>query len=265
MQLNLFALSQDASRRVLRLPLAHDVQQVITDAFKQQESDFNNFVQQEMAFDGKYKPDDGECLLIKDYDDIDNIHAAIEFPLSIPEINPTKSEFFQIKALFSGYKSGSDKIALIQNFGRRKIISSSGLSIFHSSNVYRKVDGVGISLDTKLSAVLKNKTLRFFSFHNAKRVFDLSQYYVEATDKDCNEFAALDCIHIVDNGAFIALADNWIRRKISLISQSQILENYSAEDIAQSALAFGIAVKLEDVNGKNLISLPSEKADLKKY
>jgi hypothetical protein len=165
---NLFALSRDSSRRILRLPLAIDVQSVITDAFKHQEAEFDSYVQSNIAFDGKYKPDNGECLLIQDYDDIDNVHAAIAAPLSIPPISPTEAEFSQIKALFSGYSSGTKKIALLQNFDRRKIISSSGLSIFHSSNVYKKVDGVGISLDTKLSAILEDSTLQSFSFHNAK-------------------------------------------------------------------------------------------------
>ena len=43
--------------------------------------------QEEIEFDGKYKPDENECLVIKSYDDIDNIHEAVGNPLAVPEIS----------------------------------------------------------------------------------------------------------------------------------------------------------------------------------
>jgi hypothetical protein len=60
--MNLFALTRDSSRRVLRIPLSADIQNDVSATFKNQEADFRNSVQEEIPFDGKYKPDDGECL-----------------------------------------------------------------------------------------------------------------------------------------------------------------------------------------------------------
>jgi uncharacterized protein YaiI (UPF0178 family) len=91
----------------------------------------------------------------------------------------------------------------------------------------------------------------------------LSQYYVEATDKDLSDFAAMNSLHIADATAFVSLADNWIRRKVSLISQSGILDNYTATEIAQAANAFGINVKIEQVGGKDTVSMPSNKSEIK--
>jgi hypothetical protein len=189
---NLFALTNNAQRRILRLPLSRDVQQEITDMFNHQEAMFNSIAQQEFVFDGKYKPDEGECLTIVDYDDIDCLHGAIANPLSILEIVPDPAEYTNIKALFTGYRADDGtNIALIQSFDRRRIISTSGLSLFHSANVYKKVDGVGITLDTRLSATLSGSILKFLSFHTVRQIFDLSQYYIEATDNDIRDFAAI--------------------------------------------------------------------------
>ncbi|MFN2812460.1 DUF4868 domain-containing protein, partial [Escherichia coli] len=66
---------------------------------------------------------------------------------------------------------------LLQNFDRRKVISTNGLSIFHSTNVYKKIEGIGLTVDHKLSAILEGGKLKFFSFHAARQIFDLSEYY----------------------------------------------------------------------------------------
>src|SRR5437870_5512847 len=101
---------------------------------------------------------------------------ALANPMSVPEIAPTTSEFEGIKALFSGTVDATRKLALIQPFDKRKIIAKKGLSLFHASNVYRKVEGVGLTLDARLAAILEDKKLSFFSFFAARQIFDLTQY-----------------------------------------------------------------------------------------
>jgi hypothetical protein len=263
--LSLFALTNDAARRILRLPLSRDVQNEVTETFKRQEDDFNTLAQEEVPFDGKYKPDDGESLVIQNYDDIDGLRRAIDNPLSIPEIMPDPTEFATIKAIFSGYRDTKGTVvALIQSFDRRKIISTSGLSIFHSSNVYKKVDGIGITLDTRLAATLVDSTLRFFSFHAVRQIFDLSEYYIEATDADIREFATISSIRIDDLPAFIALSDSWVRRKVALIKQSQILEIVAIDAIKQAAATFNIQVATALDGDVETIVLPRNKFELKK-
>jgi hypothetical protein len=102
--LNLFALTNDPESRVSRFSLSQDVQAELSIYLRQQEEQFLRNAQENIPFDGKYKPDDGECLVIENYDDIDVLTDAIEAPLSVPEIEPDLSEFTTIKALFSGYK-----------------------------------------------------------------------------------------------------------------------------------------------------------------
>jgi hypothetical protein len=262
--MNLFALTRDSSRRILRIPLSAEVQRDVSATFASQEAEFQQAAREEIAFDGKYKPEDGECLFISDYDDIDNVHNAIANPLSVPEIAPSTNEFEDIKALFLGRADGQKKVALIQSFDKRKIISNRGLSLFHSENVYKKVDGVGLTLDTRLAATLEDKKLSFFSFHAARQIFDLTQYYKEATDDDLKEFAGSPAVQVGNVDNLVSVSDSWVRRKVALVMQSQILEKIDLEETKKAASVFGIEFNTAVVDDRTVLVLPDIKAELKK-
>ncbi|MCK1627401.1 DUF4868 domain-containing protein [Bradyrhizobium sp. 160] len=253
-----------SDRRIVRIPLTADVQREMDEIFNNQEQAFRVSSEEQIAFDGKYKPDDGECLFIDDYDDIDGLHEAIANPLGVPQIAPEAEQFEMIKALFMGKTQDGKRIALIQNFDRRRILSNKGFAIFHSADVFKKVEGVGLTIGANLSAILENNRLSFFSFHSARQVFDLTQYYMEATDEDLNEFARSEALKISDLAAFIATSDNWIRRKVALVMQSGILDRIDFEATKASALVFGINLETEVNGDKVALLLPAQKAELKK-
>ncbi|MGY4234992.1 hypothetical protein ACVIIW_003939 [Bradyrhizobium sp. USDA 4449] len=260
--MNLLALLSD--RRIVRIPLTAEVQLEMDATFDAQEQRFKRSCEEQIAFDGKYKPEEGECLFIDDYDDIDGLHRAIANPLGIPQIAPASDEFEGIKALFMGKTVDGRRIALVQNFDKRKIISNRGLSIFHSADVFRKVEGVGLTIGMSLSAILEDNRLYFFSFFSARQIFDLSQYFREATDEDLNEFARSDMLKISNPDALVAASDNWVRRKVALIMQSGILERIDFEATKASALVFGINIETEVTGDKVALVLPTTKPELKK-
>ena len=264
MSLNLFALTSNPSKRIVKFELSSEVQTELTTYLTSQETIFDQ-AEEEIEFDGKYKPDDGEILYINDYDDIDNLSSVIENPLSAEVVDPTEEFFIEIKALFTGYtlNNGSVKI-LLQNFDRRRIISTNGLSIFHSSNVYKKIEGIGLTIDHKITATLESGKLRFFNFHNARQMFDLSEYYKVATDDDVTEFAALDLIKSENTEQLIEMSDSWVRRKISLIHQSGILQNVPINEMKAVATEFSIPFLTEMDGSREVIKLPDNKSDLKK-
>lgn len=246
----------------MRIPLSAEIQNEVSALFRDQEADFRSAAQEEIAFDGKYKPEEGECLSISDYDDIDNLHHAVANPLSVPEIAPTTAEFEGIKALFSGRTEGSQQIVLMQTFDKRKVLSNRGLSLFHAANVYRKIEGVGLTLDTRVAAILEDSKLRFFSFHAARQILDLTQYYKEATDEDLRDLS--NSVHVADVSNFVAASDSWVRRKVALVMQSAILDKIDLEETKKVALVFGIDLNTTIVGEKSVLVLPENKAELKK-
>jgi hypothetical protein len=262
--LNLFALTSNPETRVVKFELSALVQTELTQYLKEQEERFDD-VETEIEFDGKYKPDAGEILCIKNYDDIDGLDNAIKNPLGIFPVSPTEDFFLEIKALFTGYEKqdGGIKI-LLQNFDKRKMISTNGLSIFHSDNVYKKIEGIGLTVDHKLTATLESGNLKFYSFHSARQIFDLSEYFKEATDDDLRDFLKIDIVQSFDTEQFFNLSDSWVRRKVSLIQQSGILQNVPISKMKAAAIDFNIPFSTVTENGKEVIEIPDQKSDLKK-
>ncbi|CAH7077519.1 conserved hypothetical protein [Vibrio chagasii] len=263
MLFNLFALTSDPAKRIVRFELSANVQDDLTTYIKNQENEFE-LSTEVIPFDGKYKPDSGEVLLIDNYDDIDSLSSAIVNPLSIEVVEPTESFFGDIKALFTGYTLDSGEVkVLLQNFDRRRIISTNGLSIFHSSNVYKKIEGIGLTVDSKLTAILEDGKLRFFSFFTARQIFDLSEYYKEATNDDINVFSSSDAVRVTNKHGLIEISDSWVRRKISLIQQSDILGTVPIHVMKAVASEFNIPFPTVNIGGNEVIDIPLDKPALK--
>ncbi|RYH61896.1 MAG: DUF4868 domain-containing protein [Alcaligenaceae bacterium] len=259
---NLFALVQDPAKRIQRFPLDGKVQKELTEYLENQEAAFNT-AEAEHEFDGKYKPDPGELLVINEFDDINGLGAAIADPMSVHEVDPTPVFFETITAIFSGRIEADDTATvLLQNFDRRRVLSNKGLTIFHSTNTFKKLEGVGLTIDWKLAAILSGTTLKFTSFHNARQIFDLSDHYIEATDADLTAFADMEVIQ-ADKKSLVATADTWIRRKIALVQQSQILTKVPLPVIQAAAASFGIVINFSVEGGVSQLVLPEQKAELK--
>lgn len=262
--MNLLALTNDNARRIVRLSLSAEVQTEVMELFAQQEGDFRKNGQTSIPFDGKYKPDDGECLIISEYDDIDRLHDAISNPQSVPKINIDNGELENIRALIMGRVDKSNTVCLIQAFDKRKVLSTKGKLLVLSGDTFKSVDGRGLVLDSKLAAILSGKELRFFSFHTMRSIFDLSKHYVEATNDDIKEFANKDKIKITDLGVFEGVSDSWVRRKLALVMQSGILDSIDLSKAKIASKNYGINIFTENVNGKEIIVVPQDKADLKR-
>jgi hypothetical protein len=259
----LFAYTRDPSQRIVRFEVDRTVQAEMT-AYLEAQAEYFDREREEINFDGKYKPDDHELLVISEFEDIDNLAFAVQHPITIPIADPSQLEFEQIKALFFG-KIGTDgNISVyLQSFDRRKLITDTGFSIFHSQNVYKKIEGTGLTLDNKVSAKLEGTSLKFFSFFHVSRMFDLTEYYQEATDNDIQEFSSLAQVAVSDQRALIEISDNWVRRKLWLIKQSGILERVQPNDIRRIAGEFGININFEVTETSEKMVMPTDKKELK--
>ena len=268
MLLNLYALTNNPSKKMVKFSLSAEVQREISESLLNQHEVFFSDVEI-IPFDGKYRPEDGELLVIEGFDDIDQLSRAIKFPLSIEPITPTEDSMKEIKALFSGFETEDGNVViLIQNFDKRKIISTNGFCIYHSGDVYKKIEGIAITIDVKLTATIKDNNLYFKNFHNTRQVFDLSGYYKEATNDDIISFAKNAILKVDSIDSLIAISDSWMRKKISLVQQSNILSIVPINEIKAIAAEFNIELGtvVEVIDGKECekITFPTEKVDIKK-
>lgn len=258
----LFAYTRAPGQRIVRFAVDQAVQRELT-AYLDSQVDFFDLEREIIVFDGKYKPDGDEMLVIEEFDDIDNLAAAVLAPLNIPIADPADFSFDQIRALFFGKTVNGETSVYLQTFDRRKLISEAGFSIFHSNNVYKRIEGTGLTLDVKIAAKLEGNSLKFFSFFLMRQMFDMSSYYQEATDADIAEFASLPKVVVQDQDALIAASDNWVRKKLWLIKQSGILDKVVPADLKVIAAEFGIQVVYVDDNGSDRLQLPTDKKQLK--
>ncbi|MCC8628531.1 Kiwa anti-phage protein KwaB-like domain-containing protein [Xanthomonas perforans] len=257
--LNLFALTSNANARILRLPLTAQLQQSVTEIFTTQFASFNEGVTERVQFDGRYRPEEDELLFIDGYVDEDKLLDAVLNPMAITAYDEKVHSLDSIKALFTGSPDAVPRV-LVQIFERRRLIAK-GLALFFTGNTFQKVEAGGLTLDSKLLAVLEGNTLIFQSFHYLRRVFAVADHYKEATAAEVVEFASHPSLHSADPQNFERSANSIIRSKIGLILQSGVLNNHTPQQLAAAALIFNVQIPLT-TDGK--IELPDSPADLRR-
>ncbi|MEK0361604.1 Kiwa anti-phage protein KwaB-like domain-containing protein [Pseudomonas sp. CBC3] len=264
-QQNFFAFIKDdsGSCQIKRIGVNQPLQTELVQIFESQRILFERGVDVEVAFNGDWKPDSNEVLTLDDIAEskmmIDAINAnATSFPSLV--ISNFLNE--PIKALFTGITTGGTTKVLLQKFSARQALSLSQLPIIkmQTGNIFVKSTDDIFTIDTKLVAIIEDNKTKFKSFHNARMVFDLADFYREATDDDLTEMAQHGSIEIADLSNFISQADSQVRKMAHTIKNSGILDSYSVNDISTAAASFpNLPVVIN--NGK--IKLPSHKKELK--
>lgn len=257
----LFAITNIAGARVVRIPMDGTLEGEVSNLFLKQRDAFFNGVTDVIAFDGRYKPDDDELLSIADFPDVDGLAHAVANPIDVERYDPQIHSLDAVKALFMADQTSGVTQILIQLFERRRLISSDFLSMFFSGGQFKKMTDAGLTFDKRLLAVLEGSELKFQSFHFVKRVFDLDEYYREATSEEVGSFAEHDNLQVDDVDQFVLNAGPQTRRKISLILQSGVLDNYTTHHIQAVALTMQLDLLLTS-DGR--IHVPGNKTDLKK-
>ena len=101
--------------------------------------------------------------------------------------------------------------------------------------------------------------MQLSSFYYARQIFDLSECYRSATDSEVESFTTSSKLALDNSEAFKGMANTWIRRKIAMINDSQVLDNYSAKEIKSRAKLVGVDI---DVKDKKIV-IPNDKEKIK--
>ena len=258
--MNLFALTSVPGARLVRFPLTADLQAEVEAVFAEQLQAFEAGIVETIPFDGRYIPDQGELLVIEDFVDVDGLQDAVANPLNYEPFDPALHTFDAVKALFTGVSANGTTRVLVQCFERRRLIAHRGLAMFFSGDTFRKMSDAGLTLDTRLLAVLEGTALRFQSFHFLRRVFDVSEHYKEATNEEVSAFATHAKLSVENVASFADSAGQLVRKKIGLILQSGVLDNFTTEQIVASAQSFNVAIA---TGPDGRIVLPTNKTELR--
>ena len=245
-----------------RLEVDADTQREVCSSF---DSALNDLISEKtkISFDGSYKPHNDEFLAIENFQLSDTIKDAIRDPLGVPAYQKENGEFYDIKAIFVGKRIETDdterfKVAF-QRFRKEQYISTSWVNLFFTNETFRREKDFGISISDSVDCYYTEGELRFSSFYLARQIFDLSEYYRSATDQEVQAFTTSDKLSLEDTEAFKTVANTWIRRKIAMINDSDVLINYKALEIKNLAKDAGITIVVENEK----VVIPNDKEQIK--
>lgn len=247
---------------ILRLELAAKTQKAICEAFASAKLDLIND-KTRVPFDGSYKPHNDEFLAIESFQLPDEIMDAIRDSLGVAAFDKENDEFPEIKAIFVGERTQTgetEKFSVaFQRFRKEQYISTRWYNLFFENNTFFQEKRFGISISDTIDCYYTDGELQFTSFYFARQVFDLSDYYRLATDVEVDSFAKSEKLSIEDSVAFRGMANTWIRRKIAMINDSQVLVNYTASEIKMLAAESGIDIDIKE----EAIVIPDDKEKVK--
>lgn len=261
---NLFALVRvDGAAEVRRVRLHAKVQHKVTALLEEQEKAFFEGVDTEIVFNGDWKPDDNEVLVLDGLDEIGLMTTAITSnATSYQELDLAKFEEQPVKALFSGYMNGGSVTVQIQRFILSQLLVRNQIPVLglQTGNTFTEMTEPMFTFGRKLVAVIQGGQLKFKSFASLRAVCDLSEAYREATDADLEDFVGHDLLSCDDVDAFMANADSTVRKMVHTITQKDVLDQHGVEKITTVAQDFP-HVNISVSGGR--VQLPSDKQELK--
>ncbi len=267
--MELFAITDsEIPTRIIKIDIDAPAQTVVENLFRTQRSEFVNEDIEEIEFCASYNVQDGEIFSINPFDDEIGIINAIERPDAVPVWDPDDVSVHYFKALFTGEpaSNGNPTQVWLQCFDRRQIINNEK-SFFQvvtqPGNRFSVSTRPGFSLSDRLTAILVGDKLLFKSFFMLRRFFNMEEYFNEATREDLDNFIGNDIFHVENAEGFMTFADSAIKKKVSLIINSGILNDQPIENLIECAQKIGYQLGITNVNGDNKITMPNSKREVK--
>lgn len=239
--------------------MSQDLQRELTAFFTGQREAFFAEHPEKIPFEADYVPEEEELFFIKGFRLSETMKSALRNPVVTDRLEA--EEIPDVRGIFTGDAEGHE--VSLQVFDRRRLLSTQGFSLVLDKDTFKKLGDAGLTLDTKLAAAVQNDRLYFHSFALARRLFDLSEHFKEATDADLEVFASHKAA-ILDRDFLMKSADSVVRKKIALILQSGILDRERPARIAAVAdEELGLTFQVQTVGGQEKLCFPSDKKALK--
>lgn len=236
------------------------VQNAIETIFGAQEQQFNSGITQDVPFDGAWKPEDDEMLVVHNTPEMNNIwNQSLQNVNALPVLNAANFQSEAIKALAVVAGNDGNRRLLIQTFSARQILDRS-FSLTLSGNTFKQITEPSFCIGTSLSGILDATSLRFKSYSNVRTVFDLASLYTAATDAQIDIFAQHNSLHVGNLNDLKNFADQGIRKLINAISSKGTLNNYTIQEITTSANTSNFQINIQN----NKILIPTNRSDTKK-
>lgn len=206
-----------------------------------------------LSYTQNYRADESEVYEVKEFKLPSAFAAAFQNPLALPVLNLAEE---RPRALVFGNLDDGLKLAF-QAMRKQQVLHKKR-RLFLSNGVYQVETKDELILGDGIDAAFAQGSLRFRSFHFARMVVPLSEYYREATEEELDKLEEHKCLAI-ESPKWRDNADLWVRRKAAAILDSGVLDKLEVSDIEERARQFGLEIKVENER----IVVPGERVGLK--
>jgi hypothetical protein len=234
---NFFAMLNDGS--VKKIALLQNIENSIRDVFMNYGPGLTAGKDEE-EFDGNYKIEMDEVFYVtmvlpSEFDDVNNN------PIGIPILDLQND---QVKALF-WFENNE---YYFQNFDNRKLLQNKNV-IYYDNQTFTRLTQNAFIVDNAVNAVYKNGRFYFVSYSSANKIFSLLEFYEAATNEELTEFASNDNISISDTQWFLDNSNTVIRKHVTLLRKSKVLDDVDTTKVKRGARKFKLTIEL-DANDK---------------
>ena len=257
----LYAVCRPAGAiEIKHIQLTNPLQNQLDGVFKAQEAQFMAGIVNEIAFTGDWVPDADDVLFIQTLPDAQALLiAADQNAVALPALDVANFQGQAVKGLLAVLGEGPNRRLLLQNFGPQQILSNR-FAVLYEGDVFRRLVEPAFTLDTKLVATINPAgQVRFKSYAMLRRILDITPVFREATDPELAAFCGHGSLAVADAAAFVAIADESIRKHVLAITKANVLGNHSVTDIQMQAASIGFPVT---VNAER-IEIPIDRKSVK--
>lgn len=253
-------IGQDTN--LLHIPLHQSLQRQLADELTAQRDAFSEGME-EVAFDAGYTPDEHERFRLENYDSpswlVDTTSRTVA---RLESVSNDEDNVERIKgiAVFAIEEEGHE-VVLFQNFSRSHVIKP-GRFLFLQNNTYESSTRPGLTLDSKLAAILwpADGKLLFRNFRITNTFLPLTDFYEEASEHQIREVLNHEMIVAEDVDALVAGANQWFRKRFAMLRDSKILDDYSVSEIVEHSQGYEVHIQVDD----DRIVFPAEKLAAKR-
>ena len=257
---NLFAACRIDNELVpRRVQLDGSIQDQVESIFTAQANSFFAGVDEEIQFDGRWKPDENQILTIDATPETRVFQETLNSnPNSIEPLDLANFYSVGVKALFSADSKSDDGRILVQRFTASQVLDRK-FALVLAGNSFRRLTENAFALPSSLAFVIDEDVIKFKSFSNLRAILDVLEVYRAATDEDLQEFAQHPSLQVADVDDFVQASDQITRKLITGVLASGVLDAHSPAQIKEVAAGTHLSLSVED----GRIVLPAERRELK--
>ena len=259
---NLFAVCRIKGELCCRrVPLDGTIQDEVEEIFSSQADVFFAGVDDEVPFDGRWKPDENELLTVELTPEAEILRRTLHG--NATAIEPLDIANFVnsgVKALFTGDGNGNVGRVLGQRFTAGQVLDRR-FALFLQGNTFRRLTDSAFTLANSLAFVIEGGSIKFRSFANLRAIFNVMEIYRDATDHELREFGNHPNLRVAEMEHFVSTADQMTRKLVNAVMASGVLDEYKPSEIQNVAASTQLDLELQD----GCIVLPSQRRALKSF